>query len=256
VCLYVYSLKRKSRVLFVLCDFYFVLHVLQKEHYFILFSMFDISSWVGTQHVFLESKSKSKREKKISINNIDSNIENEQSLLFFKNLKRDETNQTLFKIKWLCIGTNMTTSHSFVLNNACWECLMFHILFSDKFSLFQKKSTNSKNFSILLEKFHKFLIPQKLKKYLSSSPSFCSSYHHRYSLLLYFFIVNIIIFFFFTSWLPTSSLSSSSSSILHHPHFLLLLLLNDIFHLMTLKLHTYMMRNYCQTSCIQWLKST
>lgn len=86
MCLYVYSLKRKSRVLFVLYDFYFVLHVLQKEHYFILFCMFDISSWVGTQHVFLESKSK--REKKISINNIDSNIDNEQSLFFLKSWKR------------------------------------------------------------------------------------------------------------------------------------------------------------------------
>jgi hypothetical protein len=47
--------------------------------------MFDISSWVGTQHVFLDSKSK--REKKVSMNNIDSNIKNEQSLFFFKILK-------------------------------------------------------------------------------------------------------------------------------------------------------------------------
>lgn len=96
----------------------------------------------------------------------------------------------------------------------------------------------------------------KLTKYLPPSLSSSSSYHHHYIFLLYFIIINIVIFFF-TSPSPTSSLSSSSSSILHHTHFLLLLLLlNDIFHLMTLKLHTYMMRNYCQTSCIHWLKST
>ncbi len=83
VCLYVYSLKRKSRVLFVLCEFLFCFTCFAKRALFYIIPACLIFQVALEPNMFF-LRARAREKKYISINNIDSNIENEQSPFFFK----------------------------------------------------------------------------------------------------------------------------------------------------------------------------